>query len=216
MISVVLPVRDGDRYLAEALKSVLTQKVAEPLEVIVIDDGSRDRSAQIARSFGPRVRCETLPPCGPARARNRGLSLARGRLVSFIDADDLWLEGRLARHAAWLDREPGTAVVLGRVQYVLEDLTPYGAPHPAYSLGAATFRPEAFTSIGPLDERLRGGDDTEWFLRAHHRGLRVGRDPEAALHYRLHARNMTRDKGQRDRDLLMALKVALDRRRGSP
>src|SRR5262249_41927852 len=80
-VSVVVPVRDGERYLAEALDSILAQTHA-PLEVIVVDDGSTDRSAEIARGFAPRVRCVSQEHRGVAAARNHGVSLARGEAIA--------------------------------------------------------------------------------------------------------------------------------------
>ncbi len=89
-VSVIVPCRNAQRTLGEALESVFAQTVP-PLEVLLIDDGSRDRSVAIARSFGPRVRVLRNPSRGPGAARRLGVSEARGSFVAFVDADD-WLD----------------------------------------------------------------------------------------------------------------------------
>ena len=96
MISCIVPVYNGERYLAETLQSILGQRVG-PLEVIVVDDGSTDGTAGVARRFGSAIRVLHQTNAGPAAARNLGLSEARGDFVAFLDADDLWKPDKLAR-----------------------------------------------------------------------------------------------------------------------
>jgi glycosyltransferase involved in cell wall biosynthesis len=92
-VSVVIPCYNTERYLGDALRSVLTQDVP-PLEVLVIDDGSTDGSAALAASFGPPVRVLSQPNCGVSAARNHGLREARGEWIAFLDADDVWVPGK--------------------------------------------------------------------------------------------------------------------------
>src|SRR6266498_887244 len=94
-ISVLLPCYNAAPYLAEALDSVLVQDVPVR-EIIVVDDGSSDDSAAVAERFGPPVRCDRQPHQGISATRNRALSLARGEVIAFLDADDLWPPGSLA------------------------------------------------------------------------------------------------------------------------
>ena len=85
-VSVVVPVKDGARYLAELLAAVFAQAPdAAELEVLVIDSGSRDGSPEIAKSIGVTTLSEPEPGVGPAR--NRGIAAARGDIVAFTDAD---------------------------------------------------------------------------------------------------------------------------------
>jgi glycosyltransferase involved in cell wall biosynthesis len=95
LVSCIVPVFNGERYLAEALDSVLGQTY-RALEVIVVDDGSTDGTPAVVRTFGARVRCVTQPNAGLAAARNRGLAAATAELVAFLDADDLWLPEKIA------------------------------------------------------------------------------------------------------------------------
>ena len=84
-VSVVIPVRNGERFLAEAIDSVLGQSHPR-LELIVVDDGSSDSTSEVARAFGSRVRYVRRPPLGVAAALNSGIDLARGDLLAFLDA----------------------------------------------------------------------------------------------------------------------------------
>jgi glycosyltransferase involved in cell wall biosynthesis len=93
-VSVVIPVFNGGRYLREALDSVLCQTLP-PLEVLVVDDGSTDESAAIAEAYGPPVRVIRQANQGESVARNRGIDEAQGEWVGFLDADDIWLPGKL-------------------------------------------------------------------------------------------------------------------------
>src|SRR5689334_9621809 len=103
LVSCVVPVYNGERYLAEALDSILAQ-THRPLQAIVADDGSTDGTAAVAAAYGDRVLVLRQANAGPAAARNLGLAAARGEYVAFLDADDLWhprkLERQLARFRA--------------------------------------------------------------------------------------------------------------------
>src|SRR5690606_28366702 len=116
-VSVIIPVYNGERYLAEAVHSILAQTVPT-LEIIVVDDGSTDGTARVAQRFGDAVCYVYQPNRGPAAARNRGLERARGEIVAFLDADDLWREGKLACQCARLEADPTLDIVLGHTQFV--------------------------------------------------------------------------------------------------
>lgn len=93
-ISVIIPCFNAERWLSQAIKSALEQTLA-PAEVIVVDDGSTDASAEVAQSFGTRVTYVRQTNQGPCAARNRGLNLASGPLIQYMDADDLLHSRRL-------------------------------------------------------------------------------------------------------------------------
>jgi len=100
-ISVIIPVFNGERFLGEAIKSALSQTLP-PYEILVIDDGSTDGSAQLAESFGPPVRVIRQENRGEAAARNRGIDAAQGDWIAFLDCDDVWKPEKLALQAALL------------------------------------------------------------------------------------------------------------------
>lgn len=92
LVSVVIPCYNNEAFVRSAIESVLAQTYLH-IETIVIDDGSKDNSLEIIRSFGDRVQWETSPNQGAPTARNRGLELAKGKYIKFLDADDLLLPG---------------------------------------------------------------------------------------------------------------------------
>lgn len=94
LVSVIIPVYNGERYLRTAIESVLAQNVC-PIEIIVVDDGSTDASQTVAREFMPMVQVITQSNRGASVARNRGVALAHGEILAFLDADDLWLADKL-------------------------------------------------------------------------------------------------------------------------
>lgn len=100
-VSVIIPVRNGERWLAEALDSVLTQSY-EPLEVVVVDNGSTDNTWSVAERYDG-VRAVHVPQAGAGRARNRGLEETTGELVLFLDGDDVLLPGKIARQVGVLE-----------------------------------------------------------------------------------------------------------------
>ena len=100
-VSVVIPCYNGERFIGDTLRSALAQTHA-PLEVLVVDDGSKDGSAALAESFGPPVRVIRQPNQGESVARNRGMTEAVGDWIAFLDADDAWHPEKTARQLAAL------------------------------------------------------------------------------------------------------------------
>ncbi|MEV0294819.1 glycosyltransferase family A protein [Nocardia sp. NPDC050710] len=110
-VTVLIPAYNAEPYLAEAIDSVLAQDFRD-LELLVIDDGSTDRTARIATGYtDPRVEVVRLPHAGVVAAANHGLDRARGRFVARLDADDVMRPGRLAAQVAFLHRRPRVVAV---------------------------------------------------------------------------------------------------------
>lgn len=109
-VSVVIPCYNGEAYLAETLRSALGQ-THPVMEIIVVDDGSTDGSADLASSFGDSVRVVRQQNGGEGSARNRGVLEARGELIAFLDADDLWHPRKIERQTAYLDEHPDIGAV---------------------------------------------------------------------------------------------------------
>jgi glycosyltransferase involved in cell wall biosynthesis len=125
-VSVVIPLYETERFISEALGSVLAQTFTD-FEVIVVDDGSKDQGPEIARNMGdPRVRVVTQANRGLAGARNTGIREARGTLIALLDADDRWQPSKLALHVAHLAREPGVGVSFAASRFVDDAGEPIG------------------------------------------------------------------------------------------
>ncbi len=216
-ISVLVPCYNAARYLADALDSALGQS-PRPAEVIVVDDGSTDRSAEVARRYAADVVCVRQPNLGISAARNRALSLARGGMLAFLDADDVWPPGSLAvRHAA-LCADAALGCVFGLVQqFVSADAGGSGADQPAPLTGrlAGTMlaRRWAVERVGAFDARLRTGETLDWMARLDESGIPWQRVPAVVLRRRIHRGNTMLTHAAGHHDYLTVLRAALRRRR---
>jgi glycosyltransferase involved in cell wall biosynthesis len=219
-MSVVIPAWNAAAWIGDALASLAAQGVPVG-EVLVVDDGSTDGTAAAA-GRRPGVRVLARPHRGPAAARNAGILAAAGRLVAFLDADDVWPPTRVADHLAVLAGDPAAEVVLGATRYEgLPDAERrryrFPGPEPVAtipSFGAATVRREVFDRVGLLDERLGHFEDWEWFVRARDRGAVVREVPAVAQHYRWRPGSASRSRPPGPRPLLAALREVAERRRG--
>ena len=220
LVSTIIPVYNGERYLADAIESVLAQR-HRPIEIAVVDDGSTDGTAEIAKRFKGSIRYTYQPNRGVATARNEGLKVAKGDVIGFLDADDLWPEGKLEVQLGYLVDNPSTEVVIGQVQFSRVSggeagapvFSTYAEPFVSTNLGSALFRRSAFDRIGLFDEGMAYNEDTDWFMRARECSVSMVVLDEVALIYRIHQQNMIRFKSERDRYFARALKMSLDRRR---
>lgn len=128
-VTVLMPVYNGQSFLREALDSVLVQGGVNELELLVLDDGSKDASPEILASYNdPRLTIIRHPNMGLAATLNKGLSLARGKYIARQDQDDLLLPGRLAKQITFLDAHPEVAMV-GTWAEILVDDKPDGRYH---------------------------------------------------------------------------------------
>lgn len=219
-ISVVIPVFNGEQFLSEAISSVLAQN-EDSLEIIVIDDGSTDRSAAVAEGFGPPVRVLRQTNSGHVAARNRGIRTARADYITFLDADDLWVLDKLALQVSRLDRNPNVDIVIGQLSYLRRGAEGADSEadseqfddHLSLSFSASMFRRRAFDRIGLLDESLPFCDDWDWFMRARETDVPLLIHRHVVLQQRLHEGNMTRQREVGNRFVIEVMRRSLARRR---
>lgn len=214
-ISIIVPVKDGARYLPAALASLLGGELA-PDELIVVDDHSSDDSAACARAAGATV--ITNPGHGPAAARNAGVAASRGELIGFLDADDAATPQRLRVQAALLD-DPAIDGAAGLSRNVA-DRSPAipsaehaGEPFRPFTPGTLLLRRAAWHRAGPLDESLLVGDTVEWAVRAL-RILRWAEHDDVVLLRRVHGENLSASEAAAGGYLRMA-HAAIARRRAA-
>jgi len=215
-VSVIVAVRDGVRYLPEALASVAQQSTPAS-EVIVVDDGSTDGSAEVAARSALSVRVLTQPPTGYAAAVNLGVSVATSPLLAFLDADDWWSPAALACRLTRLAEDDDIDVVVGATQnFVSPDLTEAEASgirvhtriFHSELLAAILVRADAFRRVGMLDEGLRTGSAIDWISRARLTGIAFAYVDDVVLHRRLHASNLGRSQPtDRNADLLRIVRA---------
>jgi glycosyltransferase involved in cell wall biosynthesis len=196
MVSVVLPVYNGADHLRHSIGSVLGQ-THRSLEILVVDDGSTDDSATVARSFvDSRVRILAQARAGAAAARNRGLALARGHFFAFLDADDTWEPGKTQRQLAMLAGHPDLDMVFGHaVNFEEVDgrdgvETRRHAAVPGHCLGTLLVRGASFHRVGPFSTQWRVGEFLDWYARAIDAGLAHATLPDVVLNRRLHLDNL--------------------------
>jgi len=222
-VSVVIPAYNAAAYLPAALASVFEQRGAE-LDVLVIDDGSTDATVEVARRHAPRVRVLGQAHRGIGAARNAGVAAAVGQFVAYLDADDLWPEGRLKVLLDSLDAAPSAGLAAGRLRcFVSPELgaqerrriqVPRGELSGAGMAGASLIRRSAIDRVGPFDERLRVGEMVDWYLRARDAGIEQVLIERVVLLRRIHATNQGRRHADARADYLRTVRAALARRKG--
>jgi glycosyltransferase involved in cell wall biosynthesis len=220
MVSVIIPVYNGEAFLAEAIESVLIQSY-RPIEVIVVDDGSTDGTAAVASRFKEGVRYIHQHNSGPAAARNSGLRVARGELIGFLDADDLWVENKLELQLGRLAGDLSVQIVIGLVQSVEKIRVVDGKPrfeklsNPTVPLmvGSALFKRPVFDKVGFFDETQHFCEDWDWFMRARELAVPMLIHEDVTLLHRRHGQNMTNQVELISPYMLRMLKKSLDRRR---
>jgi glycosyltransferase involved in cell wall biosynthesis len=223
LVSVVIAVRNGEAFLAEALDSVAAQ-TWPAFEILVVDGHSTDRSREIARAY-PAVRVLLQEGSGFAGAWNEGIRAGRGAYVAILDADDVWLPTKLARQVAALEAAPTCGYALAHTRHFLMEGAPmppgfarvdldkdHAAPFPSVLLA----RRSLFDDVGLFEERWSVTSDVEWFRRVYDRGIASVMLPEVLMRRRLHASNLSSVPpvpAAYKRELLSILKTSLDRRR---
>jgi glycosyltransferase involved in cell wall biosynthesis len=220
-VSVVIAAFNSEKYLGEAISSVLAQSIA-PAEVIVVNDGSTDRTGEVAAAFGDRVRVITQPNAGCAAARNHGVRASTGDHIAFLDADDLWLSHKLQVQLAALGSEPAPEIVFGHVtQFRSPELPveavhlPEGAEEPqvGHHAGSMLLRRETFDAIGWFTEDQERGDFIDWFARALDQQRRILVVEEVTMTRRLHLSNMGLTARLGPEEYAQVLRRVIERRR---
>ena len=197
LISVMMTVYNGAPYLAEAIESVLGQTY-RPIEFIVVDDGSDDGSSEIATGFVPALQYVHHPRRGMGASRNRAVQLAKGRYLTYLDADDRLRPDALERQAAVLTAHPQVDVVFGHVREFVSPeldasararLRPASERLPGRLPTTMLIRRDAFFRVGLFATDLKMGIGMDWSARAIEAGLRTFMLPDVIFERRLHGQN---------------------------
>lgn len=216
-VSVVIAAQNEETLIAECVASI-RQQTLPPAEVLLVDDGSTDRTVEAARDAWPSIRAIRQAAAGPAAAMNHGIREARQPLLAFLDADDLWAPDKLERQLAILEADPLVDGVLGRVESFV---CPRAEGHafvvpeaqPGWSFGALTIRREAFDQVGPMAEEIVLGYQIDWFDRARRGGVRFALPEQTVLHRRLRPGSLSQRRARKDQGYLEMARRALQRRR---
>jgi glycosyltransferase involved in cell wall biosynthesis len=219
-ISVVIPVHNGERYLAESIQSVLDQGHAA-LELLVIDNASTDATADVAGTFSS-IRYFHLPDKGLSKALNYGLERCRGAFLGFLDADDLWSPNRLAVQLEAFASNPALEMVFGHVeQFISPDLEESAKAKlsirdkhlPGRYRGTMLIRKDSFWRVGPFEPSTDFGEFIDWYMRAADHKIRELMLPDLLTLRRIHGANMGYTDRHKRVEYARVLKRGLDRRR---
>lgn len=214
LVSVVMAVKNAERFLPEALDSVVAQAV-DDIEILVIDGHSTDASVAIASRY-PRVRVFAQAGSGFAGAWNEGIAAAQGEWVAFLDSDDRWTPGKLERQLQALRARPDAAAAVGHVRFFLGtgQKVPFGfrpelleGSHVAFMPGALLARRSLFARVGAFGTQWGVASDIDWFARVKDLGCEVLVLSDVVIEKRVHDSNLsyTAARGRLVRDEVMLL-----------
>lgn len=216
LISIIIPAKNGEKYLRAALDGIRAQGM--DVETIVVDDGSDDSTGRIAREYGCTV-VRNERSMGPVQAKNAGLELAGGEYVMFHDHDDLMRPGSLKALYDALEADPDAAAVEAKVKdFFSPELSGEQKrgitikPEPFWGLftGAILIRKSAFDAIGPWAPGLKAGEIIDWQFRMDRHGLKVRKLDFVATDRRIHGSNFGRtDRAVEFRDYAAVLRARL-------
>lgn len=222
LVSVIIPAYNAEPYLREALESVCSQTYKN-IEIICVNDGSKDGTADILRSYGERITfIDQAENKGIAATRNAGLSVARGAWIALMDADDIWAPEKLARQYAYAHEHDDIGIVFTYMEcFISPELSRevqqlrYCPQGPVQGMLAASsfIRKTAFETVGLFDERWRVGEFIDWFARAKVAGLRYHMLADVLLRRRIHNTNTGVEKRPERVDYVGIVREAMKRRK---
>ncbi len=212
LVSVIIPVYNREKYVAHALESVFKQNY-RPFEVILVDDGSTDNTAQIIGKYD-NVQYIYQTNQGPASARNAGIVESRGEIIVFLDSDDLWPPNRMTVTDRYFQQHPEVGDVLGKEMMFVEhgSVAPpwvkaewLAEPQDASNTGVLAVRRVILERVGLFNKDYKRAEDTEWLVRASEAGVPMARLPELVLHRRIHGENLSLQMVQMSKNNLIRI-----------
>jgi glycosyltransferase involved in cell wall biosynthesis len=193
-LSVIIPVYNGEKYIAEAVESVIQQSY-KPFEVIVVDDGSLDNTAQIVHTF-PQVTYLYQKNRGVSAARNKGLRVMSGNMVTFLDHDDLMLVDSLQVRVDYFWENPRTQCLIAQHMNILEEpshektlKTIINFKEAEYGFSYMMGRKSFFERLGGFNPEFSNRENLELFFRAKRQGFEIVKLSQAVIYRRIHSNN---------------------------
>jgi glycosyltransferase involved in cell wall biosynthesis len=226
LISVIIPTYNGQAFLAEALDSVLAQSFQD-FEIIVVDDGSTDGTVQIVHQYQsafPMIRAIFQENSGVTIARNRGIDVADGSYIAFLDQDDRWTPNALQVHTDCHRQFPELGYTLAHQLCFLDGITeppPWfrlqslDTPHTGYLPGTLMAKRSLFEQLGHFDPSYSISSDADWFSRAKDAAVPMKILPQILLERRIHADNQSRHSQHIQSELTQLLLASIQRKRKS-
>jgi glycosyltransferase involved in cell wall biosynthesis len=220
-ISVIICAYNGGKYVGDAIISVINQSIT-PLEIIVVNDGSTDNTAEVIKSFGEKVKYIFKENQGLPAARNTGIIEARGNYITFLDQDDLYFEDSLEKQLAVFAKYKSVDVCAGHTIYTHLS-KPNQSESPKASkkgfqilMGCTRLKKTVFDVVGLFDESLLMAEDVDMYLRIKEAGIPFAIHNNVVMAYRRHDSNITNNKMKAQLYFLRAIKKAKERRKTLP
>lgn len=224
LVSVIMAVRNGERFLRQATESVLAQDY-RPIEIILIDGQSGDGTAGIARAY-PDIHYICQENRGIANAYNTGVTAAQGEFVAFLSHDDLWLPNKLSVQVNYLITHPDIEYTVAATEFFLEP----GCPFPVHAMRSDILegsrvvrmmeilvtRRRVFERVGLFDPTLSTAEDIDWYARADDAGVPMAVIHEVLLRKRIHDANTSLFAKEQKDNIMRALRRSAERKRHVP
>lgn len=219
IVSAIIVVKNGERYIARAIDSIIAQTFKE-YEIIVVDGHSSDRTLTIAGSY-PQVRCVQQEKPGIAEAYNLGIESARGEFIAFLSHDDVWTPNKLSTQVNYLLQHPEIQYSVAKVQFILEEghsIPPgfkpelFDGDRMAYIMETLVARKSLFDAIGKLNADFTIANDVDWFSRVKDLNIPVKPFPEVLLYKYIHDTNLSNQAQVNNKDLLKLLRQSIRRK----
>lgn len=223
LISVIMPVFNTGKYVKEAIESVFSQ-THKNMELICINDGSTDNSLSILKSFGNKIiLLSSKNNCGVSEARNKGIRIAKGEFLAFLDADDVWENNKLEVQMNQFDINSNLDISFSYMKcFISPDLSEeakrirYCPPDSVsgHIPSTAVIKRTSFEKVGYFDSRFKNGQFIDWLIKTKEIGLNIGTVNDVLLLRRIHETNIgVRERETSRSDYLKIVKEALDRKR---
>ena len=209
--TVIIAVKDGTNFLAEAVASVRAQS-SSVSRIIVIDDHSEDEVIPMCREL--EVECITSNGYGQAAATNTGIKLVKTEYIAILDHDDWWDKDKTKLQSEYLDANPSAFGVYSQVFNVYSDNRPTVQFPATRSFGSSMLRRNIFEEVGLIDETYTSANVIVWWSEVAKRKIRVDSLDIPALNRRIHDDNfgiMQKDKAEENLMLILRAKVKLSR-----
>lgn len=220
VISVTVPAYNAQNYIQECLDSLYNQKINQELEIIVVNDGSTDVTADILAKQNSKIKVLSHENRGVCKTRNTGFRASIGSYLASLDADDLYHQDKLKRQLDYLQNNPGIDMVFCKVkQFISPELAASGRKIPkslevmnAMNFSGGLYRSSVFEKVGYIDESLHSyGEFIDWFARAKDLGVTYHIIDEILLKRRVHNTNLGKLKPSEQIDYLKVLRAKLKR-----
>jgi len=209
LVSVIIPVYNQEKYIQECVESVINQDYKK-IEIIVVDDGSTDGTADILKSFGDQIKYIRQENQGPAASVNTGIKTSKGSLICWFGSDDVYMTNKISEQVDFLLKEPSISIAYS--DYIMIDsngskLMDVQVPYPPFEQFARSLlirnfingstvimRKECIDAVGDYDETLRADPDGDMWFRMLKHGYRFGHISKPLVKYRWHSSNVSKDQ----------------------